>query len=52
VPSGLWYAPTRPHDVITKEARSNRNNFELAKKNFLQNAYDIVGMRQLSVYID
>jgi len=42
VPSGLWYAPARPHRFITQEARSNRKNFELAKKNDLQNEDDMV----------
>ena len=42
MPSGLWYAPARPHGVITQEARSNRKSFELAKKTDLQNADDIV----------
>jgi len=42
VPSGLWHASARPHCAITQEATSNRKHFELAKKNDLQNAYEIV----------
>jgi hypothetical protein len=33
-----WYPPTRPHGVITQEARSNRNSFEWTKNTNLQNA--------------